>query len=300
MSFTYVASSSDGTILAGAFYGGYISTSTDSGVNWIEQTSAGLRNWSGIAISSDGSFIAASVYGGYIYTSDDTGSTWTERTNSGQRNWNNVSVNSDGTIIAASVYNGYLYISTDNGETWEEQTSLGTGEWSSISVSSASATCFIGSTQVTMADGTNRNIKDIKRGEDILVDKASGEVMKVAKKICTHNTGKFTMIPSGLIGNTDDIICTGHHPFWINNDQNRILARNIKGAEEIELSENFYNLQFEDEGSYYVYDVKVDSISPNNKSFKLDKKLFYNPEKYNSHFVMSEDELQRNKPPMTK
>jgi len=48
--------------------GGYIYTSTDSGVNWTEQTSVGIRNWASIASSSDGLKLAACV--GYGYNSN--------------------------------------------------------------------------------------------------------------------------------------------------------------------------------------------------------------------------------------
>ena len=41
--------------LAAVVYGGYIYTSTNSGVNWTAQTDAGSRNWISIASSADGS-----------------------------------------------------------------------------------------------------------------------------------------------------------------------------------------------------------------------------------------------------
>ena len=47
---------------------GHIYTSTDSGSNWTEQTSAGSRSWTGIASSSDGTKLAAIVNGGSIWT----------------------------------------------------------------------------------------------------------------------------------------------------------------------------------------------------------------------------------------
>ena len=63
-----IASSSDGTKLAATISGGYIVTSTDSGVTWIDQEASGQRSWQSITSSSDGSKLAAVAYGDYIYT----------------------------------------------------------------------------------------------------------------------------------------------------------------------------------------------------------------------------------------
>ena len=63
-----LASSSDGTKLAAVVNGGYIYTSTDSGVTWTERQGAGSRQWWSIASSSDGTKLAVSDNGGYIYT----------------------------------------------------------------------------------------------------------------------------------------------------------------------------------------------------------------------------------------
>ena len=40
--------------LAAVVDGGFIYTSTDSGVNWVEQTATGSRSWGSIASSADG------------------------------------------------------------------------------------------------------------------------------------------------------------------------------------------------------------------------------------------------------
>ncbi|MCA9301739.1 exo-alpha-sialidase, partial [Candidatus Saccharibacteria bacterium] len=81
-----ITSSSDGTKLAAVVSGGYIYTSTNSGVTWTEATSAGSRAWSSITSSSDGTKLAATIGGyddDYIYTSTDSGATWTEQTSAG-------------------------------------------------------------------------------------------------------------------------------------------------------------------------------------------------------------------------
>jgi hypothetical protein len=102
---TSITSSSDGTKLAAVVYGGYIYTSTDSGVTWIARSVAGQRNWMSITSSADGTKLAAVVgYGstGYIYTSIDSGVTWTERTSAGVRQWVNIISSIDGTKLAGT------------------------------------------------------------------------------------------------------------------------------------------------------------------------------------------------------
>jgi len=99
-----ITMSSDDTKLAACVYGGYIYTSTDGGITWTEQTSAGYRRWISIAMSSDGTKLAACVYSGYIYTSMDGGITWTEQTSAGIGNWSSIKMSSDGNKIGAVIY----------------------------------------------------------------------------------------------------------------------------------------------------------------------------------------------------
>src|ERR1035438_3931173 len=54
-----ITSSSDGTELAAAVFGGDIYTSTNGGAAWTNQTAAGSRNWYTITSSSDGTELAA-------------------------------------------------------------------------------------------------------------------------------------------------------------------------------------------------------------------------------------------------
>jgi len=60
-----------------------------------------------------------------------------------------------------------------------------------------------------------------------------------------------------------------------------------------------YNIQFEDEGTFYVNNIKVDSLSPNFKKDKLPLELYFDKLKYIEDIVTSEDNKNRNKPPMT-
>jgi hypothetical protein len=62
-----ITSSSDGTKLAAVVYGGYIYTSTDSGVSWTATSTDANRYWMSITSSSDGTKLAAVAQSVYIY-----------------------------------------------------------------------------------------------------------------------------------------------------------------------------------------------------------------------------------------
>jgi len=132
-----MASSADGTRLAAGAYGGYIYTSTDSGVTWTQQTNPGSRNWISIASSADGTKLAAAVItSGYVYTSTDSEAAWTQRNPAGgTADWRGVASSADGTKLVAVAYGGYVYTSTDSGATWTQQTGSGSRNWISVASS---------------------------------------------------------------------------------------------------------------------------------------------------------------------
>ena len=72
-----VTMSSDGTAIAVAEQNGDIHTSTNGGVMWTDQSSAGSRFWMAITSSADGKTIAGILLNGSIYLSTDGGATWT-------------------------------------------------------------------------------------------------------------------------------------------------------------------------------------------------------------------------------
>jgi len=157
--------------------------------------------------------------------------------------------------------------------------------------------CFIGTTKITMGDMTIKKIKDIKRGDIILTDIKTGKTNKVARLTESLMSENFILIPQGLIKYSDEIICSCLHPFWINDDKNRILAKNIEGVEKVNLSDVFYNIQFEDEGTYYVEGVKVDSLSPNHRKNRLPYELYYDKTKYNVDIIILSESDPKNKKP---
>ena len=293
---TGITSSLDGTKLAACVNDGYIYTSTDSGNNWTEQTGLGVNNWYKITSSSDGIKLAVCTSFGYIYTSSNSGATWTQQIDSGENYWIGITSSSDGTKLAACVGNSYIYTSTDSGASWT-QTNSEQLNWTGITLSEFGGVCFKDDTKILMSDNTYKYIKDIKRGDSVKTDKNTNKSNKVARLIDVYLIGKFVKIPKGLIDNTDEIITTEFHPFWVNNDNNRVLAKDIKGIELIDGSYKFYNLQFEDDETFYAEDVKVDSLSPNHKKYKLPKILFWDETKYDKNLkIKSETDPKYKKP----
>ena len=121
--FLGVASSEHGETLTAVSQTGYIYNSYDSGATWVQNTSAGLKDWRYVTSSSDGVHQAATVYSGNIYVSNDSGATWSSATTSlGTKTWWGITSNSDNTKIYATVFGGCIYSSSDSGLTWGTST----------------------------------------------------------------------------------------------------------------------------------------------------------------------------------
>jgi hypothetical protein len=135
-----LASNSDGSKLVtgggdGSTSSGGIYTSTNYGVSWTLQSSAGTRIWRSVASSYDGSKLVACVNGGFIYTSTDSGSNWTQRGSS--LSWGRVVSSADGIYLAAcdSSGSGYIYTSSDSGQNWNVQVASGLKSWTGLAIS---------------------------------------------------------------------------------------------------------------------------------------------------------------------
>jgi len=119
-----IVSSTYANNLCVSVYGGYIYTSTDYGVTWIQQTGSGSRNWiiNCLAMSDDGSKIIAAPdnTGMYLYISTDYGVTWTQKTGAGSHYWTSLSMSGDGLKMFAVNWDGadHAYVSTNSGSTW--------------------------------------------------------------------------------------------------------------------------------------------------------------------------------------
>ena len=146
------------------------------------------------------------------------------------------------------------------------------------------AICFNGNVKVIMADRTEKLLQNIIAGDIVMCD--NNKTMEVKRLIKYEMKGFAYYIMKNLIGNHDDIYCS-EHPIWCNNGKNRILPKNIKGVKYVKYNDNLYNIQFETEGSFYVNNIKVDSLSPENVGYYL------------SYNLMPKLKIIR-KPPMTK
>ena len=157
--------SDDGTKLAATNYNGYIYTSTDSGVTWVERTSSGKRPWNyTIESSADGSKLVAAAATDYattpnipggIYTSTDAGATWTAQTSIGEQMWAGVAISADGTKI--SVAGNSIYVSGDSGATWTNRSPNNAGGWYRI-VSSLNGTVIAAEQNSTIYISTNSGV----------------------------------------------------------------------------------------------------------------------------------------------
>jgi hypothetical protein len=301
-----IATNSNGNTVLLADFSGYLYLSTDGGNMFIAQTSPGTGNWQTncLAMTPNSQGLIAGSSNGYvwlgIYDSRSGNYAWIpqDQGNMDIKNWLRVSCSSDFTILGAVVNGGDVYVSTNSGSSWTGQTSLGSAGWHGI-VISADPVCVIGTTQILMADNTLKMIKDIERGDLVLTNKDKNENKKVCRIVKSYYSGDVIKLKKGIMDNTDDLIMTSGHPIWINNDTNRVCSRDISVREYIKTCDYFYNIQFEDEGTYYAENVKVDSLSPNNWERKLSKELYFDQSKYDENCIITqEDDSRRNKPPM--
>ena len=197
---------------------------------------------------------------------------------------NNISI-----TIPVNNYFGLALRNNDSGQTVQ------TVNFSNVPNTDGS--CFGGNTIIKMENNEIKLLKDIKRGDIVLEDIYTNKTNVVARLYENFIVKTGYEIPKNLIGNCETLICT-NHPIWCNGEKNRIFPSNIKGVNEIVISETLYDIQFEDEGTFYANNVKVDSLPPCNK-WKLPKELYYNENKYSDYILDDEDDPIRNKPPMT-
>ena len=132
---------------------GNISTSTDSGANWIERNLGPPGNqpptgqqWRGIASNGDGTKLVAVIEAGDIWRSTDSGATWVAMTAFATTpptlglNWQDIASSNDGTILVAvpEGAGGNIWKSIDSGVNWTEDTTVGAiKNWISVASNAA-------------------------------------------------------------------------------------------------------------------------------------------------------------------
>jgi hypothetical protein len=227
-------------------------------------------------VSSTQNFDASTYY---------TNSTGLNTTNLGIIDTNWTTISDSTTVDISSPANYYVsIIFSKNGS--------GSG-----SITASSSVCFYENTLVLMANKTYKEIKNIKKYDEIITNIKNNEIKKVSRNVCSFiSNNNIYKIPKGLLNNNNDIIATGNHPVWMN-DNNRCLIKNINGVIKINHSGFFYTLQFDEESTFYVEGIRVDSLSPYHRKIKLDKYNFIDEKKFIDNYVVNnENDKKRNKP----
>ena len=158
--------------------------------------------------------------------------------------------------------------------------------------------CMAGTTLILMGNMTTKQLQDIERGDIVLEDlktKKTNTVARLYKSFCPVLCYK---IPKNLIGNSDDLIISPGHLVWCNSGKNRIRARDIRKIKKTPIYIIVYNIQFEDDASFYAHGVKVDSLPPFSNGSKLPLELYFDKTKYREYTYTGEDDETRNKPPL--
>lgn len=138
-------------------------------------------------------------------------------------------------------------------------------------------------------------------GDEILEDIDSNKTNIVSRVISIKVINKkIVKIPKNTINNNEDLYVSQFHPIWINENKNRIFAKNIKGSKSYIIKDDIlYNIQFDNEGTFYANGVKIDALSPYHKCYSLPKKLFIDENNFLENIIiLNEDDVIRKKPKM--
>jgi hypothetical protein len=95
---------------------------------WTQQTTSGVRGWTGIACDPTCTKIVGVAAVDSVYTSTDSGATWTQ-TGSFVSGYMGVASSSDGTKLVAVAIGLNVQTSDDSGVTWTDQAASGFQDW---------------------------------------------------------------------------------------------------------------------------------------------------------------------------
>jgi len=299
----WVDCSTDGRFIVAADFSnnGYIWTiriTEHTGIQVKKQLNSGENGWHSVACSGNGSTIVASTSKADLYISYNYGEDWIKKWSEPifTDAWFPVGCSKDGMCLAGGMIGGPIITSFDAGITWTRQTSK---QWTRIIVATESEVCVLGKTKILMGDGSLKPIKDILRGETVITDKESGMTKKVARVLVSVSKGTAICLPKGTLGNTEEVVCTEAHPVWALDGTYRMKSKDVIGAVQIEKWETFYNLQYEEEGTYYTEGIRMDSVSPYYYKKRLPKKLYFNKAKHDKRVIVKdENDKRRGKPKM--
>ena len=241
------------------------------------------------------------TYNNNVFLSRDFGNNWEVSLSipfDEDTQWSPVAISGNGDFMVYSILYGPLYTSSDGGFSWVIQPEAGIKPWSRLFISS-DIVCVIGDTRILMSDGTFKKIKYIVRGDEVVTDRENNIVKKVANVVSSYYDGYVIKIPKGSLQNTRSVYVSAGHPVWINKGQNRTYSKKLDGVEKVYMHQLLYNIQFEEEGSFYAETIRMDSLSPNFYRSKLPKELYFDKFKYDESIVIkNEDDPRRGKPKM--
>lgn len=192
-----VVSSADGKKMVAVGNNTYVYTSTDSGVNWTENTSTGQKSWYAVASSADGVKLVAVADGSRIYTSTDSGVNWTQQNGTSAKQWRSVASSADGTKLIAGVFGEQLFTSIDSGVNWTVRNN--NRNWSGVA-SSADGTKLVavvqnGKIYTSVDSGANwtERMSDLSRQWYGVASSADGTKLVA----CVNNGQIYTSVDSG-------------------------------------------------------------------------------------------------------
>ncbi|MET9787270.1 RHS repeat-associated core domain-containing protein [Streptomyces canus] len=102
---------------------------------------------------------------------------------------------------------------------------------------------FLPGTKVLLADGTTRNIEDVKTGEVVLVtDPETGKTVKrkVVRTITTEDDKDFTVLTVTTDSGTATLTATDTHPFWVPDLRKWVDAGDLKPGQHLRTSAGTY------------------------------------------------------------
>lgn len=146
-------------------------------------------------------------------------------------------------------------------------------------------------------------IEDIMRGTKIYCE---GSYLPVSRVIRSSTKDiPLVIIKKDTFGENiphSDIICNEHHIFWIFDDvtnYRRVTAKKLISESKASYYDNkckrLYNLQFDEETSFIVNNIRCDAVSPYYIGLPLARCMYIDKSKYTR--ILSYEQHRKNKIP---
>jgi len=157
--------------------------------------------------------------------------------------------------------------------------------------------CVAKDTKILMADGTQKLVQDIKRGDIIADDPLIKNKNRVARlvtiNLAPEQKFSFIKLEKNSLGKNvpnDTLILSYNHPIFYKGYRVKAKAfrkfkgvkyySNINAAQILPKDENntytLYNIQYEHRGFYVANGVTIESLPPNSALYTLPEDLYFN------------------------